>query len=202
MDIYPATACLKRHVSLYCDVVSGEVTLHRNISKFRSPQHHFETFTSTKKFHKLFAGLQAKHWTKTTCHPSTTMTPWTPQVPHQSSTETFAGRFPPGWTQSLRVQLESTPKIASEGCEGLGNWHPVILTSQVGWGPKPYLPFTYFQLFQLPSPPSLTGIPIWPLHSTILVQGHVKALCETICFSQRLRKSQIQINMWPKIDVN
>lgn len=55
----------------------------------------------------------------------------------------------------------------------------------MGWGPKPYLPFIYFQLFQLPSPPSLTGVPIWPLHSTILVQGHVKALWKTF-FSAKI----------------
>ncbi len=52
----------KNHLSLKCDVLSGEATL--------SIYLHFDTFTSTKKLHKLFAGLQANDWKRHISHTS------------------------------------------------------------------------------------------------------------------------------------
>ena len=52
----------KNHLSLKCDLLSGEATL--------SIYLHFDTFTSTKKLHKLFAGLQANDWKRHISHTS------------------------------------------------------------------------------------------------------------------------------------
>ena len=57
----------KNHLSLKCDVLSGEATL--------SIYLHFDTFTSTKKIHKLFASLQANDWKRHISHTSILLPP-------------------------------------------------------------------------------------------------------------------------------
>ena len=198
----PETTCIFVLWCCFC-----KVTLHRNISKFRSPQHHFESFTSTTKNSTNCLQVPKQKIDRGTCHPPKTMTPWTPQVPHQSSTETFAGRFPPGWTQSLRVQLESTPspKIASEGCEGLDIG---ILSSQhPRWGGGPshiYLSPTSSSFSYQSSTKSTKSDGRTHLAPP---QHHIgprtrQGLVKDIFFRKDWECRQIQINMWPKIDVN
>lgn len=108
--------------------LSMQVTLHRNISKFRSPQHHFETFTSTRKLHKLFAGpqkIERNKMSPTHDYDSLNAPSATPKLdgslrwslPSWLVIWAFWGNGGSGWTQSSPGI--NPPKIASEGCEGL-----------------------------------------------------------------------------------